>query len=61
MSFRLPWLGCRLTVGNCRCFRRAGPGPCGAVRLAYLKTEPMLDGLRSEPRFQRLLERMHLM
>ena len=37
-----------------------GPGPCGAVRLAYLKTEPMLDGLRSEPRSQRLLERMHL-
>jgi serine/threonine protein kinase/Tfp pilus assembly protein PilF len=28
--------------------------------LAYLKIEPMLDGLRDDPRFQRLLERMRL-
>jgi serine/threonine protein kinase/Tfp pilus assembly protein PilF len=28
--------------------------------LAYLKIEPMLDGLRGDPRFQRLLERMRL-
>jgi serine/threonine-protein kinase len=28
--------------------------------LAYLKIEPMLDGLRGDPRFDRLLERMRL-
>jgi tetratricopeptide (TPR) repeat protein len=28
--------------------------------LAYLKIEPMLDGLRGDPRFNRLLERMRL-
>jgi tetratricopeptide (TPR) repeat protein len=28
--------------------------------LAYLKIEPMLDGVRSDPRFLRLLERMRL-
>ena len=28
--------------------------------LAYLKVEPMLDGLRADPRFARLLERMRL-
>jgi Tfp pilus assembly protein PilF len=28
--------------------------------LAYLKIEPMLDGLRDDQRFQRLLERMRL-
>ena len=28
--------------------------------LAYLKIEPMLDGLRSDPRFHRLVERMRL-
>jgi tetratricopeptide (TPR) repeat protein len=28
--------------------------------LAYLKIEPMLDGLRADPRFHRLLERMRL-
>jgi serine/threonine-protein kinase len=28
--------------------------------LAYLKIEPMLDGLRPDPRFQRLVERMRL-
>jgi serine/threonine protein kinase/tetratricopeptide (TPR) repeat protein len=29
--------------------------------LAYLKIEPMLDGLHPDPRFQRLIERMRLM
>jgi tetratricopeptide (TPR) repeat protein len=29
--------------------------------LAYLKIEPMLDGLRADPRFHRLLERMRLL
>jgi hypothetical protein len=29
--------------------------------LTYLKIEPTLDPLRSDPRFQRLLERMRLM
>ncbi|HZI73869.1 MAG TPA: hypothetical protein VFD73_07535, partial [Gemmatimonadales bacterium] len=28
--------------------------------LAYLKIEPMLDGIRLDPRFNRLLERMRL-
>jgi hypothetical protein len=28
--------------------------------LAYLKIEPMLDGIRADPRFDRLLERMGL-
>jgi tetratricopeptide (TPR) repeat protein len=28
--------------------------------LAYLKIEPMLDGVRSDPRFHRLVERMRL-
>jgi hypothetical protein len=28
--------------------------------LAYLKIEPMLDGIRTDPRFARLLERMRL-
>jgi tetratricopeptide (TPR) repeat protein len=28
--------------------------------LAYLKIEPMLDGLRNDPRFPRLVERMRL-
>ena len=28
--------------------------------LAYLKIEPMLDGIRDDPRFHRLLERMRL-
>ncbi len=28
--------------------------------LAYLRIEPMLDGVRADPRFQRLLERMRL-
>jgi Flp pilus assembly protein TadD len=28
--------------------------------LAYLKIEPMLDGLRGDPRFHRLVERMRL-
>ena len=28
--------------------------------LAYLKIEPMLDGLRADPRFHHLLERMRL-
>jgi lipopolysaccharide biosynthesis regulator YciM len=28
--------------------------------LAYLKVEPMLDGLRNDPRFPRLVERMRL-
>jgi hypothetical protein len=28
--------------------------------LAYLKIEPVLDPLRADPRFQRLLERMRL-
>jgi predicted nucleic acid-binding protein len=28
--------------------------------LAYLNVEPMLDGLRGDPRFRRLLERMRL-
>jgi hypothetical protein len=28
--------------------------------LAYLRIEPMLDPLRADPRFQGLLERMHL-
>jgi eukaryotic-like serine/threonine-protein kinase len=28
--------------------------------LAYLKIEPILDGLRPDPRFHRLLDRMRL-
>jgi serine/threonine-protein kinase len=28
--------------------------------LAYMKIEPLLDGLRDDPRFYRLLERMRL-
>ena len=28
--------------------------------LAYLNVEPMLDGLRGDPRFRRLVERMRL-
>jgi hypothetical protein len=28
--------------------------------LAYLNVEPMLDGLRADPRFRRLQERMRL-
>jgi len=28
--------------------------------LAYLRIEPMLDGVRNDPRFQRMLERMRL-
>jgi len=29
--------------------------------LAYLRIEPMLEGVRGDPRYQRLLERMRLM
>ena len=28
--------------------------------LVYLNVEPMLDGLRADPRFRRLVERMRL-
>jgi hypothetical protein len=28
--------------------------------LAYLKIEPMLDGVRDDPRFNRLLQRLRL-
>ena len=37
-----------------------GPTRSGAGGSAYLNVEPMLDGLRGDPRFARFMERMRL-